>query len=262
MYDSLSADYDRFVNWNERLSFELPFIEKVLSELKSSGKTVRVLDAACGTGWHVIELARRGYMASGADISAKMIERAIANSRAADVSVTFKVAGFGGLAKAFLSQSIPRFDALLCLGNSLPHVSGLTELVSTLKDFALCLQPGGLLLIQNRNFDAVLEQHLRWMEPQFYQQGNEEWLYLRFYDFEANGTLGFNMLILHRDAQFRWQQQIERTILYPLKKNEIEAALKIAGFESHFFFGSMSGETFDPQKSGNLIVVARLRQVQ
>lgn len=262
MYDALSTDYDRFVNWNERLSFEMPFIEKVLSELKPSGKTVRVLDAACGTGWHVIELARRGYISSGADISAKMIERAIANSKTANVSVTFKVAGFGGLAKAFLSQSTPRFDALLCLGNSLPHISGLTELVSTLKDFALCLRAGGLLLIQNRNFDAVLEQHLRWMEPQSYQQGNEEWLYLRFYDFEADGTLGFNMLILHRDAQFRWQQQIERTTLYPLKKSEIEVALKTAGFENCLFLGSMGGEAFDPQKSGNLVVVARLQQEQ
>lgn len=260
MYDSLSAEYDRFVNWNERLSFEMPFIEKALSELKPSGGTVRVLDAACGTGWHVIELAQRGYMASGADVSAGMIERAIANSKTAKVSVTFKVAGFGELAKAFLSQETPRFDALLCLGNSLPHVSGLTELVSTLKDFAACLRPGGLLLIQNRNFDAVLEQHLRWMEPQSYQKDDEEWLYLRFYDFEADGRLGFNMLILRRDAQFRWKQQVERTTLYPLKKNEVEAALKTAGFENRLFLGSMGGEAFDPQKSGNLVVVARLPQ--
>jgi len=261
MYDTLSTDYDRFVNWHERLAFEMPFIEKCLAQVKQVGKPTRVLDAACGTGWHVLELMQRGYDAYGADISERMIERAMTNATSANVlSTIFKVAGFGGLAKAFLSQSMPHFDALLCLGNSLPHVSGLRELTNTLKDFSACLRPGGLLLIQNRNFDVVLEQRLRWMEPQSYQQGNEEWLYLRFYDFEPDGALGFNMLILHRDHQNHWQQMAEKTTLYPLRKIEIETALKKTGFEDAIFYGSMSGEPFDPLKSGNLVVLARLPQ--
>lgn len=260
MYDAISVDYDRFVNWGERLAFEMPFIEQCLSGLKQTVKPIRVLDAACGTGWHVIELRRKGYEAYGADISTRMIERAIANAATANVLATFKVAGFGELAKVFLSQSMPHFDALLCLGNSLPHVSGLAELENTLKDFVACLRPGGLLLIQNRNFDAVLEQHLRWMEPQSYRKGNEEWLYLRFYDFEADGTLGFNMLILHRDPQNQWQQVAEKTTLYPLRKDEIGAALKATGVDDIIFYGSMSGEPYDSKKSGNLVVLARLPQ--
>jgi SAM-dependent methyltransferase len=236
MYDAISVDYDRFVNWGERLAFEMPFIEQCLSGLKQTVKPIRVLDAACGTGWHVIELRRKGYEAYGADISTRMIERAIANAATANVLATFKVAGFGELAKVFLSQSMPHFDALLCLGNSLPHVSGLAELENTLKDFVACLRPGGLLLIQNRNFDAVLEQHLRWME------------------------LGFNMLILHRDPQNQWQQVAEKTTLYPLRKDEIGAALKATGVDDIIFYGSMSGEPYDSKKSGNLVVLARLPQ--
>jgi hypothetical protein len=49
MYDSLSADYDRFVNWKNRLAFEMPFIQAQIDSIASKGRQVRVLDAACGT---------------------------------------------------------------------------------------------------------------------------------------------------------------------------------------------------------------------
>ncbi len=81
MYNSLSSDYDRFVNWSSRLAFELPFIESQLAYLpKSPGQPLRILDAATGTGMHVLELAHRGYIADGADLSQGMIEQARRNA--------------------------------------------------------------------------------------------------------------------------------------------------------------------------------------
>lgn len=44
LYDPFSADYDRFVNWRERLAYELPFIEQ---QLAASGAR-RILDTVCG----------------------------------------------------------------------------------------------------------------------------------------------------------------------------------------------------------------------
>jgi len=197
MYDGFSADYDRFVDWPGRLAAELPFVERELRAAEAH----RVLDAACGTGMHAIALAQRGFRLTGADLSAGMIERARANAAAAGVGVRFEVAGFGHLARVFDGHT-PRsegtvgerspgagaaFDALLCLGNSLPHVLTPEALEETLADFAACLRPGGLLLIQNRNFDAVLARGQRWMEPQSHREGESEWLFLRFYDFEPGG---------------------------------------------------------------------------
>ena len=115
-YDALASDYDRFVNWEGRLAHELPLLERLFA----SHDVRRVLDAACGTGHHAIALARRGYHAVGADLSAAMIEQARRNAAAAGVEARFAVAGFGGLAA--LGET---FDAVLCLGNSLPHL--LTE---------------------------------------------------------------------------------------------------------------------------------------
>lgn len=260
MYDTFSADYDRFVNWEGRLAFEMPFIEAQMQTLDAPPQgTRRVLDAACGSGMHTIALAQRGYIACGADLSAAMISRARQNAGTLlpnPAAVQFAVAGFGGLARAFAAM-LP-FDAVLCLGNSLPHALTPQVLAETLADFAACLRPGGLLLVQNRNFDAVLAERQRWMEPQAYQEGDHEWIYLRFYDFpEAEPTIQFNIITLERRANSGWQQRVSATPLYPLRKDALEAALRAAGFGEVRWYGSLNGEPFDTHSSGNLVAAAR-----
>jgi SAM-dependent methyltransferase len=281
MYEDFSADYDRFVDWSARLAAELPFIER---QLQAMG-TRCVLDAACGTGMHAVALAQRGYAVAGADLSAGMVERARSNAAAAGVELRFEVAGFGALARTFgcaprsedprlddplsaaasgrrgPTQTGPGFDAVLCLGNSLPHLLTPTEMAEALADFAACLRPGGLLLIQNRNFDRVLAQGERWMDPQAHREGDTERLFLRFYDFEPDGTLAFNLVTLRREAEGQeagdWHQQIATTRLRPLRQVELTAALNTAAFEGITYWGDMEHAPFDPEVSPNLVVAAR-----
>jgi len=257
MYDNFSLDYDRFVNWSSRLEHELPFIVKMLKSV-DRGSPIRILDAACGTGMHTIALAERGYVVAGADLSQGMIERARINAAAAGHDILFATAGFGSLASIFESEEKFPFDALFCLGNSLPHVSDSRELASALRDFAACLRPGGILLIQNRNFDAVLVRQERWMDPQSHREGDLEWLFLRFYDFKDDGTLDFNVIRLRREGEGRWMQGITTTSLYPIQKNELETESSNAGFDELIFFGDMEGSPFDRETSGNLVMVAML----
>ena len=249
MYDDFSVDYDRFVDWPGRLAVELPFIER---ELEAAAAR-RVLDVACGTGKHAIALARRGYEVAGADFSAGMIERARANAMVAEVDVRFEAAGFGELN----AQVGAGFDGLLCLGNSLPHLLTPADLAAALADFAACLRPGGLLLIQNRNFDAVLAQGERWMGPQAHQEGEREWLFVRFYDFEPDGWLTFNLVTLQRGGAGAWSQRVVTTQLRPLAQGDLTALLAEAGFGAITCYGDMSGAPFDSETSGNLIVTAR-----
>jgi glycine/sarcosine N-methyltransferase len=273
LYDALSDDYDRFVNWENRLAYEMPFIEPTLREADAQ----RVIDVACGTGMHAIELARRGYKVVGADLSSPMIERARENAAIAGVEAHFVVAGFGELAeKLALSPSISlrtsgvegpalspvervsgQFDAVLCLGNSLPHVPSAGDLGDALADFAAVLRPGGLLLIQNRNFDAVLTRRERFMGPEAHREGDREWLFVRFYDFNADGMITFNMVVLRRDAEGKWSQQLEATELRPLTYSELITSLTAAGFTDIVHYGDMQGAPFDPDHSPNLVMTAR-----
>lgn len=262
MYEDFSADYDRFVDWGSRLAAEMPFIEKQLEAMGAQ----RVLDAACGTGMHAIALARRSYSVVGADASGGMIERARANAVDAGLAdIRFLVASFGELAEAVgvspevrdeHTAAVPRFDALLCLGNSLPHILNPADLSAVLDDFAACLRPGGLLLIQNRNFDAVLAEHDRWMDPQGYREGDGEWLFVRFYDFDPDDVLTFNMVRLRREQGSGWDQEVNSTRLWPLTEQELTAAVGAAGFREITAHGDMRGTTFDPETSPNLVVAA------
>ncbi len=252
MYDQFSRDYDRFVNWDNRLSYELPFLEKTLQGHR------RVLDAACGTGRHAIALAQRGFRVSGADLSTGMVARARENAAEHGVSVDFQVAGFGELARSFAPAADgSRFDAVLCLGNSLPHAVGPGALEAALGDFAACLPAGGLLLLQNRNFDALLGARERWMEPQSYREGGHEWLFLRFYDFLPSSLIQFNVVTLAREGGAAWQQRVASSLLRPLTQADLAAALPAAGFSQVEWFGGLSGDPFDATASANLVVLAR-----
>ncbi|GAB4529232.1 MAG: hypothetical protein Kow0063_06090 [Anaerolineae bacterium] len=256
MYDVLSLDYDRFVNWPARLAVEMPFIEGQLEAIPGrDAGPLEVLDSACGTGMHAIALAQKGYRAAGADLSAPMIERARANARVSAAPVRFEVAGFGELAGVFGRQA---FDALLCLGNSLPHLLDEASLVAALDDFAACLRPGGLLLIQNRNFDAVLARRERWMEPQAHREDETEWLFLRFYDFDPDGLITFNVVTLRREGTGPWTQRVASTRLRPLRQADLLDALAAAGFADVTCYGDMAGAPFDAETSGNLVMAARL----
>jgi glycine/sarcosine N-methyltransferase len=250
MYETLSSDYDRFVDWPTRLTRELPFIMDMLR--KRGARTV--LDAGAGTGMHAIALVQQGYQAAGSDISYGMVEQARLNAQSAGVQVRFEIAGFGELAHTFGGTC---FDALLCLGNSLPHLLSHAALDKTLADFAACLKPSGMLLIQNRNFDAVVANHSRWMEPQSHTEDRAEWIFQRFYDFEPDGLLTFNMVILKRLGQGTWNQQVITSRMRPLLKVELILCLREAGFSSLKLFGSMGGEAFDAEKSPNLVVLAK-----
>ncbi len=258
MYETFSRNYDRFVNWPSRLAYEMPFIEQGLQKLaEEQQRDPQVLDTACGTGQHAIALAKQGYPIAGADLSAGMIEGARENAIQAGVNVTFKAAGFGELEAAYSGSDLFPFDALLCLGNSLPHLLSEEDLNAALRDFAACLRPGGMLLVQNRNFDAVLARRERWMEPQSYREGNAEWIFLRFYDYHPDGLIQFNVITLHRMADADWQQEVSSTYLRPLCREELTAALQKAGFTGLSCYGDMTGSQFDPETSGNLILTAR-----
>ncbi len=250
MYDTLSADYDRFVNWQGRLEIELPFIIDKLRAVNAKA----ILDAACGTGMHAITLAQCGFVAHATDISQGMVDKARANAISAGAQVQVEKAAFGHLADVFGRGT---FDALLCLGNSLPHLLSRAELFTALVDFAACLAKGGLLVLQNRNFDALLAHQERWMEPQACSESDAEWVFLRLYDFDPDGLLTFNMVTLKRIDGGSWTQSITTSRLRPLLMDELVRTLEAANFTDIQLFGDMTGTPFDPVTSPNLVILAK-----
>jgi len=256
MYQEFSEDYDRFVNWQDRLKYEMPLINKQLDLVSTRvGRPLCILDSACGTGMHAIAIAKQGHHVFGADLFPEMVKKAEANAAGAGVTVDFKTAGFGKLKENFTSQT---FDIILCLGNSLPHILSSEELTQALKDFRACMNTGGILIIQNRNYDNLMITRNRWMEPQAHKDGKNEWLFQRFYDFEPDGNIKFNIINLKRQDNSDWQVNILSTHLRPQLQNELTQILQTEGFDQLDCLGNMEATPFDSENSPNLIIIAKL----
>ena len=256
MYDEFSRHYGRFMDWESRLSLELPFLKLALNEIQAGpGEKLTILDAACGTGHHTIALSKAGFNCIGADFSKAMITIARENARQEGLELDFNQAGFGELSQVFGEN---RFDGLVCLGNSLPHLLDEPSLAKALKDFAAVLKPGGKAILQNRNFDLVLAERARWMPPQTFRDRDGTWIFARFYDFDPDGRLTFHIQILHSKGEGPFDQEVISTRLWPMKKSVLENFIKKAGFFDLAFFGNLEGEYFDIASSGNLVITAKL----
>ncbi len=247
LWDSLSMDYDRFVNWEDRLAREMPFLDGFLSQREAQ----RVLDVACGTGHHAIALAERGYEVLGVDVSEGMIAKARANAWAGASAASFEPAGFKELQDVMTEP----YDAALCLGNSLSSLVTEAELRSALTGMGEVLVSHGTLIVQNLNYDRVWPRRQRFMPLESHSDGDEEWLFFRFVDFHGE-TLTFNMVVLHR-RDGTWNYRAEATDLRPIFRDDLARLLEDVGFASMQFFGDYDHNPYDEQESSDLIVVAR-----
>ncbi len=249
-YDGLGQDYDLMVSWGARLAREEAFFKRVFDE---SGAH-RVLDAACGTGMHAVSFARGGRQCTGADISPVMVETARRNAREAGESVRFQVAGFGELARRVGGS----FDAVTCLGNSLPHLLDDASLRACLSDFASMMRPGGILVIQNRNYDRLLRDRQRFM-PLASRTGREgETLFLRLTDYAttaADDSIVFTLVTLKK-RNGAWSQTTLSTPLRAQRRSTLETGLAQAGFSSVRVYGSYGFDPFDAPGTNDLVVIA------
>lgn len=255
MYSHLAPIYNYFVDFKARLAFEMPLILQTLQSLNKPAAQTRVIDTACGTGQHAIAISQAGYDVSGSDLFPEMVSIAKINADLALQKISFKALGLGYNQAGFSDE--PPFDAALCLGNSLPHVESQSALQEALADFYALLNLGGLLLLQMRNFDLIVEEKRRWMSPQAHQSQDEEYIFFRFYDFLEDGKIDFNMLTLKKNNDQPWQSTMTSTKLLPVLSAPLQYQLLDLGFREVQLFGSLDGRDYQPLISDDLIVVAR-----
>ena len=242
LYDNLAQSYDLMISWQSRLRREKPFLTSIF---KQHGVR-RILDTACGTGMHAIAFHDWGYHVTAADLNGKMIETAIKNS--GDRKIQFKKAGFtddvGGM-----------FDAVTCLGNSLPHVLTDEDLEKSLASMYNALLPGGVLIVHGNNYDRILARRERFMPLAQRKVGGREYLFLRIFDFHGD-TLTFNVITLVNQAG-EWRMFPDSSTHRALTRDLLVGMIEKVGFVNLQVSGSFGGEAFDKLESDNLIVVAQ-----
>jgi len=237
--------FDVMTDWASRLEFEGPFLRRLLEQADAH----TVLDAACGSGGHALALAQWGYRVVGADISPAMI--ALAREKAGGL-VTFHVAGLGELAPRFSP-----FDAVLCLGNSLPHLLAEDELRLALVDLASSLRPGGLLVLHNLNYDRRWRVRPRWFAVNAGTYRGRPVLVWRFADYfdTPQPRIDFHIALFEQD-QGEWTVEVHSTPQRPLFYADLARLLPTVGLTDIAYYGDLGGAPFAPEASPDLVVVA------
>src|SRR6187402_765328 len=137
--------------WAEQTEAE---IDRVVSILRPE-QGARVLDLACGTGRHSIELARRGFSVVGVDIADDLLEVATHDAEEGSVDgVSFMQADLRKL------EFEAEFDLVLNLNDgAIGYFETEEENHRTFEVIAAALRPGGGNLLQLPNV-LYAETHL------------------------------------------------------------------------------------------------------
>ena len=108
-----------------------------------------VLDVACGQGRHAVDLARRGFIVTGLDLSPVLLRRARTAAAAAGVDVTWR--------EQDMREPIDgRFDAAINLFNAFGYLENETEDLRALQAVSTALVAGGVFVQEFGNREAQI----------------------------------------------------------------------------------------------------------
>ncbi|RXM37324.1 Glycine N-methyltransferase [Acipenser ruthenus] len=135
----------------------------VLSLLNKHG-CQGVLDVACGTGVDSIMLVEEGFTVTSVDASDKMLKYALKARWERRKEESFDKWVIEEANWLTLPKDVQKpgtgFDAVICLGNSFSHLPDFkgdqSDQKLALKNIASMVKPGGILIIDHRNYDHML----------------------------------------------------------------------------------------------------------
>lgn len=252
------SDYDEFVNWDKRLANEAPFFRELLEREGTS----RVLDVGAGSARHAIMFATWGLEVVAVDPDESMLAQASQNLErfgdeivAANGSLQLGVGEFGHLRDLYLEK----YDAIICLGNALPHVDGRDGLTEALADFGSMLMPGGVLVLHLLNHQRLLDKHPRVVPPKVVEtaRGTTK-VFLRVIDYPPGEHVDFDFVTMERDADGSWTVASRRSPHTLIPLSLLESELPCAGFGDIEAFGGHDRRAVSDDAE-SIIVVAKRR---
>jgi SAM-dependent methyltransferase len=145
-YRSLHARHYDLIYAGKPYAAEAAFVDGLLGRPRGA-----LLDLACGTGRHAVELAHLGWTVTGVDYGAELLERARANAESAGVELRLHEQDMRDL-----DLGGERFDAVTCLFDSIGYPQTDEGVVAALRGARAHLAPGGTFVAEFLHAPAMI----------------------------------------------------------------------------------------------------------
>ena len=229
--------WDQLIDWEARAESEGHFFIDVLRERGAH----KILDVATGTGFHSVRLLQAGFEVVSVDGSPEMLAKAFENARQRKKKFILRTVHADW---RWLNRDVhERFDAVICLGNSFTHLFSEKDRRKTLAEFYAALRHDGILILDQRNYDDILDNGFSSKHTYYYCGENvkaepehvDEGLARFRYEFPDKSVFHLNM--------------------YPLRNKYVRTLMKEVGFQRVTTYGDFQ-ETYRKNEPDFFIHVA------
>ncbi|WP_446010851.1 glycine/sarcosine N-methyltransferase [Candidatus Electrothrix sp.] len=200
--------WDELIGWDARAESEGNFFIDILKERGAE----RILDVSTGTGYHSVQLLKAGFDVTSVDGSPVMLAKAFQNAKKHGLVLRTVNADWRWLNKDVHSS----YDAVICLGNSFTHLFDERDRRKSLAEYYAVLHHNGVLVIDHRNYDTMLDDKFKSQHKYYYCGENvsaepehiDEGLARFNYVFPDKSSYHLNMFPLRREYMRRLMKEV------------------------------------------------------
>ena len=226
IYDFVMRHVD-YVEWAD-------YVEEVFGRFSRGATPQRVVEVACGTGTMALELATRGYLVHGMDLSQAMVEQARAKAarfrEPGAQKPTFSVRDMRDLPE-------DAADAALCLYDSINYCLEPEDLRAAIAGLVRLVRPDGLCI-----FDVTTETNsLRYFADSSYHERGKGFFYERHSQYDRKSRIQTNSFTFRMTGEERETSERHVQRIYPL-----EDVLAAVDTDSCYILGAYDDFTLDP----------------
>lgn len=233
--------WDELIDWEGRGQAEGNFF---IEKLREHGAR-KVLDVATGTGFHSVALLEAGFEVTSVDGSPVMLAKAFENARKRGHILRTIQADW-----RWLNRDVhDLYDAVICLGNSFTHLHNDNDRRKALAEYYATLRHDGILILDQRNYDALLDHQVKPSHNYYYCGEN-----VRAEPEYVDDTLARFKYSFSDGSEFHLN-------MFPLRKDYVRRLMKGVGFQQITTYGDFK-ETYRDSEPDYFIHTAEKAYIQ
>ena len=151
----LANVWDEYIGWNEDLII-VDFLANIIKCIKKIPQEIYVLDAAAATGRATIFLASKGYRVYENTTDFNLNKKLDENVRNKQEGTEIQISDYDWALISYYFKH-QKFDTVILIGNFLSRLLDENERRRVIEQCFKILKPGGIFIVDKRNFDRILK---------------------------------------------------------------------------------------------------------